>query len=131
MILCQPERIQQMVAAGHWGTRTLWDMFITNVERTPNQEAVIDPPNRETFTDGAPRRLSWAALFDEVERLAAMFHRHGLRRDDVVIVQLPNGCEQVATYLACHRLGLVVSPLGCCALNWSVRPWISLLILMH
>jgi len=112
MILCRPQHIQRMVAEGHWGTRTLWDMFVANVERLPEQEAVVDPPNRAAFTDGAPRRLSWSALFAEVERLAAMFHRHGLRRDDVVVVQLPNGCEQVATYLACHRQGIVISPMA-------------------
>jgi acyl-CoA synthetase (AMP-forming)/AMP-acid ligase II len=72
---------------------------------------VVDPPNRETFTDGAARRLSWAELFAEVEQLAALLHRHGMRRDDVLIVQLPNGVEQVALYLACHRLGVVFSPL--------------------
>jgi len=111
MILTRPERIAQMVAAGYWGTRTLWDMFLANVEQRPAQEAVVDPPNRETFTDGAPRRLSWAELYAEVEQLAALLHQHGLRRDDVLIVQLPNGVEQVAVYLACHRLGMVISPL--------------------
>jgi acyl-CoA synthetase (AMP-forming)/AMP-acid ligase II len=111
MILTRPERIEQMVAAGYWGTRTLWDMFLGNVEQRPEQEAVVDPPNRGTFTDGAPRRLNWAELFAEVEQLAALLHQHGMRRDDVLIVQLPNGVEQVAVYLACHRLGMVISPL--------------------
>lgn len=111
MILCSPQRIEQMVGAGHWGTRTLWDMFVANVERMPGREAVIDPPNHAAITAGMPRRLTWAALYDEVERLAALLFQHGLRRDDVVVVQLPNSVEQVATYLACHRLGLLISPL--------------------
>lgn len=111
MILCTPERIAQMIGAGHWGTRTLWDMFVANVERMPAQEAVIDPPNLAAIADMAPRRLSWAALHAEVERLAALLHGQGLRRDDIVIVQLPNSAAQVALYLACHRLGLVISPL--------------------
>jgi len=34
----------------------------------------------------------------------------GLRRDDVLITQLPNVVEYVAVYLACARLGIVVSP---------------------
>ena len=111
MILTNPDRIAQMVAAGYWGTRTLWDMFLANVERMPAQEAVIDPPNRESFTDGAPRRLNWTELHAEVEQLAALFYQHGLRRDDILVVQLPNGVEQVAVYLACHRLGIIISPL--------------------
>ena len=111
MILVDAKRIQEMVAAGHWGVNTLYDAFLACVERHPDQEAVVDPPNRETFTDGAPRRLDWRALQVEVERLSAVLYRHGLRRDDVAVVQLPNSVEQVAVYLACHRLGVVVSPL--------------------
>lgn len=111
MILCEPQRIAQMVGAGLWSTRTLWDMFLVNVERTPEQEAVVDPPNLAALTDAAPRRLSWAALHAEVERLAALLYAEGLRRDDIVIVQLANSATQVALYLACHRLGIVFSPL--------------------
>lgn len=111
MILCEPQRIAQMVGAGLWSTRTLWDMFLVNVERTPEQEAVIDPPNLAALTDAVPRRLSWAALHAEVERLAALLFAQGLRRDDIVIVQLANSATQVALYLACHRLGIVFSPL--------------------
>lgn len=111
MILCEPQRIAQMIAAGHWSTRTLWDMFLVNVERSPEQEAVVDPPNLAAIADMAPRRLTWDALHAEVERLAALLHREGLRRDDIVIVQLPNSSLQVALYLACHRLGIVFSPL--------------------
>ena len=34
----------------------------------------------------------------------------GLKRDDIVVVQLVNSVEQFAVYLACLRLGLIVSP---------------------
>jgi acyl-CoA synthetase (AMP-forming)/AMP-acid ligase II len=100
-----------MLADGYWGTRTLFDAFLSNVERFPDQEAVVDPPDRATFTDGAPRRLTWSELLRDVEHLSAVLYEHGLRRDDIVVVQLPNFVEQVVTYLACHRLGIVVSPL--------------------
>jgi acyl-CoA synthetase (AMP-forming)/AMP-acid ligase II len=111
MILVDKRRIQRMTADGLWGTRTLYDAFLSNVARWPEQEAVLDPPNRATFTDGTPRRLTWSQLLRDVEHLSAVLYRHGLRRDDIVVVQLPNLVEQVVTYLACHRLGIVVSPL--------------------
>ena len=110
MILCSQARIARMIGAGHWGTRTVWDMFVANVERCPQDEAVVDPPNLAELAGMAPRRLSWRALFDEVEGLAALLHREGLRRDDIVLLQLPNCSLQVALYLACHRLGLVITP---------------------
>ncbi len=111
MILVKPAKIRKMCADGLWGTRTLYDAFLSNVAQFPDQEAVVDPPNRENFTDGAPQRMTWRVLQNAVERLSALLYQHGLRRDDVVVVQLPNTVEQVATYLACHRLGIVVSPL--------------------
>ena len=100
-----------MLADGFWGTRTLFDALLSNVARFPDQEAVVDPPDRATFTDGAPRRLTWSELLSDVEHLSAVLYQYGLRRDDIVVVQLPNFVEQVVTYLACHRLGIVVSPL--------------------
>lgn len=111
MILADPARIDAYTRAGWWGVRTLDDEFRDAVARHPAREAVVDPPNRELLTDGAPRRLTWGALADEVARMAAVLHGLGLRRDEVVAVQLVNSVEQYVVYLACLRLGLIVTPL--------------------
>ena len=110
MILASPERIAEYSARGWWGTRTLDEGFLDVVARHPQREAVVDAPNRELLTDGAPRRLSYAQLAAEVERMATVLHARGLQRDDIVLVQLVNSVEQFAVYLACMRLGIVVSP---------------------
>jgi len=110
MILASPQRIAEYSARGWWGTRTLDEGFLEVVARHPQREAVVDAPNRELLTDGAPRRLTYAELAVEVERMAAVLHARGLRRDDIVIVQLVNSVEQFIVYLACMRLGLIVSP---------------------
>jgi acyl-CoA synthetase (AMP-forming)/AMP-acid ligase II len=110
MILASPERIAEYTARGWWGARTLDAGFLDVVARHPQREAVVDAPNRELLTDGAPRRLSYAQLAAEVERMAAVLHARGLKRDDIVVVQLVNSVEQFAVYLACMRLGLIVSP---------------------
>ena len=39
---------------------TLDDILRLNAARHPDAIALIDPPNRESFTDGAPRRLTYA-----------------------------------------------------------------------
>lgn len=111
MILANPEHIERYTAAGWWGTHTLNDLFAQGVAAHPQREAVADPPNRAALTDGAPRRLSWAQLESEVARMAGVLRAEGLQRDDVLLVQLPNGVEQYIVYLAALRLGLVVSPL--------------------
>ena len=110
MILVPQEKIDAYTGRGWWGRRTLDDYFGDTVRAHPSREAVVDAPNRVDFTDGAPRRITFAGLDAEVRRLCAVLLESGLRKDDIVVVQLPNGVEQFVAYLACARLGIVVSP---------------------
>lgn len=110
MILVPQEKIAEYTQKGWWGTLTLDDLFRRNVEAHPHRTAVVDAANRLEFTDGAPRRLTYEALASEVDRFAAMLLGRGLMKDDIVGVQLPNGVEQYVVYLACARLGIVVTP---------------------
>ncbi|WP_322029403.1 class I adenylate-forming enzyme family protein [Paraburkholderia sp. J76] len=110
MILASQEKIEAYTARGWWGNQTLWEIFCQNVSRHPSREAVVDAPNRLDFTDGTPRRLTYADLADEADRHTSVLQAIGLRKDDVIVVQLPNGVEQFALYLACARLGIIVSP---------------------
>ena len=110
MILASPERIAEYTAQGWWGTRTLHAGFAEVAAYHPQREAVVDAPNRADLTDGAPRRLTYAQLAEEVDQLAVRLWRLGLRRDDIVIVQLVNSVEQYVVYLACLKLGLIISP---------------------
>ena len=110
MILANPEHIRHYTAQGWWGTLTLDAQFRAVAARHPQREAVVDPPNREALTDGAPRRLSYAALADEAARIAAVLHAQGLRADDIVLVQLINrslpirGGTELGSF--CHQLAL-------------------------
>ncbi len=110
MILVPQEKIERYTARGWWGTRTLDDCFRSHVAVHPQRQAVVDALNRQDFTDGAPRSLTYAELDAEVMRMAQVLLDHGLAKDDIVVVQLPNGVEQFVIYLACARLGAVVSP---------------------
>lgn len=110
MVLVPQERIADYVARGWWGERTLADLFIATAQRQPGTFAVADPPNRPQITGDAARRCTWGGLLAEVGRMAAFLHGQGLRKDDVVVVQLPNGVELHALYLACAALGIVISP---------------------
>ena len=110
MILVPQTRIDEYTARGWWGTQTLWDLFVRNLQQRPDAEAVVDAPNRGEFAHGAPRRLSWRALADEVDQLCLVLLEHHIGRDDIVVVMLPNCAEQFVLYLACLRLGVVVTP---------------------
>ena len=110
MILNPQERIDEYTSRGWWGTRRIQDWFDDNLRTRPEAEALIDAPNRADFIDGAPRRLTWRALAAEADMYATAFLELGLPGDDIVCVQLPNCVELPAVYLACLRLGIVVTP---------------------
>ena len=110
MILIDPAKIEAYTAAGWWGQRTLWDCFVEQLHSQPQAEAVVDACNRTSFAHGAPRRLSWQQLAEEVDRFSALLLELGLARDDVLLTQMPNCVEQFVVYLSCARLGLVLSP---------------------
>jgi acyl-CoA synthetase (AMP-forming)/AMP-acid ligase II len=110
MILDSYDRVAEYTAAGIWGDKTLMDLVIDTAALTPDAEALVDPPNRAALMPGEPRRLTYRALVAQVENLAAALVGAGLRKDDVLMVQLPNTVEIVEVLLACARLGVICSP---------------------
>lgn len=111
VVLCHPEeKIRDYVAKGWWRETTLLDAFDGWVHARPDHDAVSDPANLTDLAGIEAETLTWKAMADRVERLAARYHESGIRQGDVVVVQVPNSVALVATYLALWRLGAVVSP---------------------
>jgi acyl-CoA synthetase (AMP-forming)/AMP-acid ligase II len=110
MILDAPERVAEYSAAGIWGDKTLSDLVIETAAVSPDAEALVDPPNRGELMPGEPRRLTYRDLVTQIDNLAAALLAAGLRKDDVLMVQLPNTVEIVEVLLACARLGVICSP---------------------
>ncbi len=103
-------RIEDYEARGWWEGISVDDLFQRTAALAPHDLALIDPSNRMQLDGQAPERLSWADICDRVERLAATLLVQGLRKDDIVCVQLPNTADAVILFLAAARLGLIVSP---------------------
>ncbi|MGJ9422600.1 class I adenylate-forming enzyme family protein [Aeromicrobium sp. CF3.5] len=95
---------------GWWSGRTWTDLLDEHREGRPDHASLLDPPNRSTFLDGEPRRWTWAEVGDQVDRLSRVLFAHGVRRDVVVGVQLPNCVELPVALLAVARLGAIVTP---------------------
>ncbi|WP_420470341.1 class I adenylate-forming enzyme family protein [Brevundimonas sp. FT23042] len=110
MIVIPEHRIREMKARGWWGDVTLDDLFRTQVKAHPDTEALVDPFNAPDIVGGTAERLTWRQTADAVDRLCAVLTTHGVGKDDVLVVQLPNIVELTISYLACLRLGIIVSP---------------------
>lgn len=110
MILVSKDEIAKQTSAGWWGKETIDVRFRANAAATPDRLAVADPPNREEIDGAAPRRLTYGELAREADRIATGFLDAGLRKGDILAVQLPNTTDLVAIYLAAWRIGLVVTP---------------------
>lgn len=110
MIVIPKDRIQDMKSKGWWGDQTLDDMFRKHVAAHPDAEALVDPLNAAEVVGGQPDRLTWREVSHAVDRMAAVLTARGIGKDKVVVVQLPNIAELSIAYLACLRLGIIVSP---------------------
>lgn len=90
---------------------TVDEVFRRVALKSPDQLALVDPPNRAAFTDGAPRRLTYAQADRMVSALAGRLRHLGVSTDAVVGIQLPNIVENVLTILAVLRAGMIPAPM--------------------
>ncbi len=111
MILTEKNRIETFTKKEWWGEDTLYSLFQDALTTCKNQEALVDPENREDITGDVPKRLSFDDIDKTVERYAAIFFEQGLRKDDIAIIQLPNVVELPMVYLALSKLGIICSPI--------------------
>ena len=90
---------------------SLDEVFRHLAARNPDALALADPPNRRSFTDGEPRRLSYGEADRVVSAIAARLQQMGLPTDSTVGVQLPNTVEHIVAILGVLRAGMIAAPL--------------------
>lgn len=95
------------MARTHWLGRTLLDYFAEAVAAHPDKTAVIG----HVSATGARHTLTYAELDQRSDRIAAGLLDLGVRRGQVVSVQLPNWWQLLALHLACLRVGAVTNAL--------------------
>ncbi|MCG2623428.1 acyl--CoA ligase [Arthrobacter sp. I2-34] len=110
MRLFDDQAVSEFIAQGWWTGDTWGDCLRRSVIRFPDRECLTDAPNKAAFMGQAPLRLTWTEFEAAVDRCAEILYGHGIRKDDVVGVQIPNSVELMITYLALNRLGAILSP---------------------
>jgi acyl-CoA synthetase len=86
--------------AGYWGEETLYAVAAGHARATPDAFAVRD----------RHRRLTYRALVEAADRLAASLAGHGLRPGQRVAVWLPSRVETAIALVAASRNGYVCCP---------------------
>ena len=110
MILASKNMIETYTQKGYWGDTTLNQIFKGFVKKDPQKACFVDPLNKEELVGMQPERISYEDADRMMDALATAFLELGIRKDDVVIIQLPNIVELSLSYLALWRIGAVSSP---------------------
>ncbi len=106
-----PDDAAARFRADGWWTGATWpDLLAEHRRSIGGQTSLVDAPNRTAYMTGEPRRLTWDEVGEQVDRISRVLFEHGVRRDVVVGVQLPNCVELPLVFLAVARLGAIVTP---------------------
>lgn len=95
------ELIDDYLSRGVWQPLTLSDHWERNAVRNPKGLAVAD----------GERALSWSEAKVWTDRVAMGLIQLGLKRDDVLVVQLPNSVKLPLLRVACEKAGILCLPL--------------------
>jgi non-ribosomal peptide synthetase component E (peptide arylation enzyme) len=112
MLLVSKEQIKEYTEKGYWGNETIVDLVYRNANDTPEEEAIVDPYNRKELMGTEAKRFTYAQFIQAADRLAIKFLELGIKKDDIIAVQLPNIVELIITYVAASRVGAIITPLG-------------------
>ena len=96
-----PAHVQRMLQQGCWNGDTVPRWLARAVRETPDKPAIIAPD----------ATLSYRETFRRSERLARAFTALGLRKGDVIAIQLANVPEFMLTYFAAAMMGAVLAPM--------------------
>ncbi|MCG2799459.1 MAG: AMP-binding protein [Cellulomonas sp.] len=111
---------------GYWGDAGLYDYW---------RLAVLAAPGRTAVVDSRGARLTYEQVDRAAAGLAGYLREAGVRRGDIVSVQLPNWAEFLVADVACLKLGAAINPtlpqhrlnelrhiIGCCATTAIIVP---------
>lgn len=105
-------RLNEYLAKGWWKETTIPALLEQAVEAAGAQIALSDAPNRMELVGDAPQKLTFNEVNQRVEAMARAFRHLGVKPDDIVLTQLPNIVEGVLAFLACARIGAILSPVA-------------------
>src|SRR4030042_4862209 len=111
------KEIERNLKEGYWDKTILPDYWDINAEKFPDKEALVDSRGR---------RFTWSQAKNQMDRITlALVKDLKLKKDDRLIVQLPNCIEEVFVRLACEKAGVLSVPIMTTYRQTEVRQIVS------
>lgn len=95
-----PEMIQENLRKGVWNDDAIVDFWDKNARLYPDAEAMVDSKTRFTWSEAKAR----------IDRLALGLLELGIKKDEMLVVQLPNSVELHLFRLACEKASILCLP---------------------
>lgn len=95
-----PELITEYTQKGYWESISLSEFWDRNAEAYTQREAIVD----------SRTRLTWSEAKRWIDRIALGFLEQGIKRDELVVLQLVNSVELCLTRVACEKAGILCLP---------------------
>ncbi|MBI2934011.1 MAG: AMP-binding protein, partial [Chloroflexi bacterium] len=96
-----PEMENEYLGKGYWTRTTYADIWDRNAREFPDKEAVVD----------SNTRITWSQAKQWIDRLALGFLDMGFKKDELIVLQLPNSVELNILRLAAEKAGLLSLPI--------------------
>jgi non-ribosomal peptide synthetase component E (peptide arylation enzyme) len=94
-----PELAKKYDSEGLWLNRTVFDLL---------EERAAQHPDREVIKGGYGA-ITYGGLKEKIERCAAFYRSLGIKRGDVVTIQLPNRIEFAVAFVALELIGAIAN----------------------
>jgi len=91
---------EEYMEKGYWKLPSLSEMWDRNARDYPDKEAIVD----------SRTRLTWGEAKKWIDRMAIHFVELGLKKDDVLVLQLPNFVEFCLLRVALQKAGVFYLP---------------------
>ncbi len=95
-----PETINEFFKKGDWLHLSMGDVWDRNAALYPDREAVVDEKNRYT----------WKQAQMAINRFALGLAEMGFKKDDILVLQLPNVAELPLLRVGCEKAGVMCLP---------------------
>lgn len=96
------EMIDTFTKQGHWGSETIFDLLEKRVKENPDKVAIVDSRQSVTYSE----------LYENILRSASVLKKHGIKKGDVVTIQLPNWIEFVYVFFSLELIGAIANKIS-------------------